>query len=99
MLGGPVQQRLQISLVAVHGPAEQPLALVIENVGEMCLLAGVQPNPDIHLPGYAGRVIRAWQPGVQYGGLAPRKKMPAERTDRLPGPVSEALTPQSRGRE
>ena len=47
--GGPVQQRLQVGLVVGDGPGEQPLAVVVEDLGEVLVLADVQPDPHIHL--------------------------------------------------
>ena len=59
VLGGPVQQRLQGGLVVDQAAGEEPLASVVEDLGEVLLLADVQPDPHVHL---APAWPPAWSP-------------------------------------
>jgi hypothetical protein len=55
MPGGPVQQRLQGRLIVDHGPGEQPLALIVRHIGQVLLLADIQPDSRLPPAGLSHR--------------------------------------------
>ena len=48
MLTSPVQQGLQGGLVVNDRSGKEPFAVVVEDLGEVLILAHVQPDPHLH---------------------------------------------------
>lgn len=47
------KQRPRVRLVVGHAPGEQPLPVIVQNIGEVLTLADIQPAPHIPRAGVA----------------------------------------------
>ena len=73
------KQRPQVRLVVGHAPGEQPLPVIVQNIGEVLTLADIQPDPHIHLR-RSGRVSTGPAPAPVAAALPPAD---AGRADKM----------------
>ena len=106
VLAGPVQQRLQGGLVVDDRSGEEPLAVVVEDLGEVLLLADIQPDPHVHLlrcghhllllvarrsPAREGRPWCARRHPPYEPAIEPHVPIRGSRTDRAGGNTPQAI--------